>query len=302
MNVQSVTYQNFYFSGNIPSQKSATEQKKCVNYYPFGLNELGLDWHDFDARNYDAALGKWMNIDPLAEDYYSWSPYNYSYNSPLKFNDPTGMGPEDVIFLIDKEGAGGKGHMAMLYQDDKGDWYYFSQGATGNPGTGSLLSGSDTDGGVTNVKLTVNEKVAVKDKNGNPVLDKNGNPVMKTVTRSATEKEALQAAKSGQLGYAYDDSAKLETTKREDNLIAKGASEVTRDHTTGKSEYNLYSNNCVDACQDAVQDNTKVDLPIDYSPVPNSYFKKLKKNIARINRTKNLRNKKKKKSYPKYNR
>lgn len=29
--------------------------------------ELGLDWHDFHARNYDASLGRWMNLDPLAE-------------------------------------------------------------------------------------------------------------------------------------------------------------------------------------------------------------------------------------------
>ncbi len=69
--------------------------------HPYGFggkeeqDELGLQWMDFHARNYDAALGRWMNIDPLAEDYYAWSPYNYSYNSPILFVDPTGMGPTD---------------------------------------------------------------------------------------------------------------------------------------------------------------------------------------------------------------
>ncbi len=69
----------------------------------FGYNgkelneELGLQWHDFDARNYDASLGRWMNIDPLAEEFYEWSPYNFVYNSPIRFIDPTGMGPQDVI-------------------------------------------------------------------------------------------------------------------------------------------------------------------------------------------------------------
>jgi len=251
---------------------------------------LGLNWYDISARNYQADLGRWMNVDPLAEDYYEWSPYNYSYNSPLKFNDPTGLGPEDVIFLIDREGAGGKGHLAMLYQDGNGDWYYFSQGATGDAGTGALISGSNTDGGVTNVKLEVTETVAVKDKNGKPVIDKNGKPVTQQVTRSATEQEALQAAKSGSFGYQFDDSVKIETTKQEDKNITKAAAEVEANHKSGKSKYNLFRNNCVDACQDAVQNNTNIDLPTDYSPVPNSYFNKLKKNQKKINKTKKTRN------------
>ena len=42
-----------------------------------------LEWLDFGARNYDAALGRWMNIDPLAEKYYEYSTYNYTANNPL---------------------------------------------------------------------------------------------------------------------------------------------------------------------------------------------------------------------------
>ncbi len=89
------------------------------NYYPFGLqhkgyndtrrgtphnygfngkeenNELGLGWLDFHARSYDASLGRWMNIDPHSENYFSISPYVSFANNPISFVDPTGM---DISF------------------------------------------------------------------------------------------------------------------------------------------------------------------------------------------------------------
>ena len=79
------------------------------HYYPFGGvfassgsvqpykyngkeldRENGLDWYDYGARHYDAALGRFLTRDPMAEGYFSTSPYAYCLNNPIFYIDPLG--------------------------------------------------------------------------------------------------------------------------------------------------------------------------------------------------------------------
>ncbi|MGQ8870605.1 hypothetical protein [Myroides sp. TSA_177.3] len=37
----------------------------------------------------------WMSVDPLAEQFPTWTPYHYVHNNPINLVDPTGMKGED---------------------------------------------------------------------------------------------------------------------------------------------------------------------------------------------------------------
>jgi len=58
--------------------------------------DFGLDWYDYGARWYDAAVGRWGQVDPLGEDpnQISESPYGYSWNNPILLVDPDGRCPK----------------------------------------------------------------------------------------------------------------------------------------------------------------------------------------------------------------
>ena len=79
----------------------------ATNRYKFGgkesLEPVSLDMLDFGARFYDPRIARWNTQDPLAEKYFSFSPYNYCAGNPITLVDPTGMFMTDYFNLNGKK-------------------------------------------------------------------------------------------------------------------------------------------------------------------------------------------------------
>src|SRR5690554_4269172 len=58
--------------------------------------ELGLNWLSFKYRNYDPAIGRFMSIDPLTEEYVDWGPYVFSGNRVIDARELEGLEPKKV--------------------------------------------------------------------------------------------------------------------------------------------------------------------------------------------------------------
>lgn len=75
------------------------------------IGVLSIGWQTATAgRMYDPELSRFMSIDPILEEkapndllkihqgkLYSYNPYNYTFNNPLRYVDPDGKTPWDII-------------------------------------------------------------------------------------------------------------------------------------------------------------------------------------------------------------
>ncbi|MFV0326925.1 MAG: RHS repeat-associated core domain-containing protein, partial [Bacteroides xylanisolvens] len=84
---------HYYPFGTAFAEGTATEQgKQPYKYNGKELDQMhGLNLYDYSARYYESAIGRFTTVDPLAEKYYSISPYVYVGNNPIIRTDPTGM-------------------------------------------------------------------------------------------------------------------------------------------------------------------------------------------------------------------
>lgn len=86
------SYQRENSTKNRYLYNQGTGEKKFLTERVF---DLGLNIDLTKYRVYDPALGRWWQVDPLADagDLVSLTPYNYSFNNPIRYSDPEGDCP-----------------------------------------------------------------------------------------------------------------------------------------------------------------------------------------------------------------
>jgi len=109
----------YYHRDHLGSTRAVANASGSVvetqDYYPFGLQMPGRSMttgnsakekftsHELDdevdlyymvARRYAPEFGRFMSVDPLADEFPGWTPYHYVNNNPILFIDPTGLSAE----------------------------------------------------------------------------------------------------------------------------------------------------------------------------------------------------------------
>ena len=252
----------FYFNDHLGNVRAVIDggnhNIQFNHYYPFGLpmaetsdgkqNEQpykyngkeferknGLNWMDYGARHYDAALGRFTTMDRFAEKYYSVSPYQYAGNNPVGNIDING---DSIVVLHLTTGE----HLGMLIQNDSEQWQYYSFNGDKiyNSTEGSMGGGPKDNKGEQSW-------TAPQD-----FLDDDYN-------RQSSNRDL----ENGEVnGYGYQEGYMIPTTKKQDKMIRKAFLE------TIDKGYSLLNNQCSMAVQKALNAaGVKTQVDYSYSPM-----------------------------------
>jgi len=143
--------------------------KKLYAQHP--VDNAGSEWQDdIDGladyystffREYDPVIGRFNEVDPMAEVTDNLSTYHYSYNNPVNFNDPMGDYAEgkplpDFAQQMQREYQAWRDARYGNNFPDRG-WDFGSGGSDGGGGGGGILSSFDYLSTYAGVKIRLDQ-------------------------------------------------------------------------------------------------------------------------------------------------
>ncbi len=152
----------YQFFLNLPFGETMAEQRSYTdnfnNRWKFNGKELDEETglYYYGARFYNPSTSLWLSVDPLAEKFPAWSPYNYTMNNPVNMVDPDGRAPLDWYqsnktgSIIWREGSANiKGYTNIgTYTDVAAgtgqNWHLNSNGTFRNSNTGKSYGNNET--------------------------------------------------------------------------------------------------------------------------------------------------------------
>ena len=251
---------HYYLFGGVFASSTSTQPYK-YNSKEYDTKK-GLNWYDYGARHYDAVLGRFMTVDPLAEKYYSESLYTYCYSNPINCIDPNGKDGIDIAFPDYKISTpigkiGNLGHAGVLLIDNKtGVTKYYEYGRYDKEGKGVVRTFA-----VPNVKIGQDKKPTLESLN-------------KTLSIISE-----QAGHAGRIEGAYIESDKFKEMKN------YAESKIAENANSKRKEYSLRNNNCGTFAADVLKQDPSVKdkAPVIIDPRPNSIVKEYQDNFKSLN-------------------
>ena len=218
-----------------------------VNRFKFNGNEeqteFGLNLYDFNARFYDQALGRFIQVDPLAdhENQYDQSSYQFSWNNPVTLNDPTGECPEcdwlvglvvQAVALYDKLADGGQAAQRL------------ASGESGNTTASQHMSSSEAT--VHNTMSTLNDVAEVTDATATlvettaevvgsiPGVDVVADPALAIYNAATGDVEGAAAYATAALVPGVSGAPAKQVIKEGTQALSKGRQNITKVFSTRK--------------------------------------------------------------------
>jgi RHS repeat-associated protein len=95
--VQTDDYYPFGLTYNSYSRESSMPNRYLFNKGSEFQTDLSINLYFTPFRLYDPAIGRFTQIDPMADFFTGINPYSFAFDNPILFGDPDGLGPIDWL-------------------------------------------------------------------------------------------------------------------------------------------------------------------------------------------------------------